>query len=110
MIDTQRNFCFLAKEPKDLYCPSIDRLLSSLGQIHGSGAVGVLLSGMGSDGVQGLRVIQAHGGKTLVQDEQTSLIFGMPGAAIAAGVADNILSVDLIGPALIRICETKTRA
>lgn len=90
-------------EPTDIYLPSVDVLFRSASQYYKNGAVGVLLSGMGSDGVSGMQAIQAQGGKTLAQDEATSVIFGMPGAAVSAGVAQDVLPVDLIAPALVSL-------
>ena len=59
----------------------------------GPAAVAVILTGMGEDGVAGLRAVRRVGGRVLAQDEETSVIFGMPGAAVAAGLADMTLSL-----------------
>ena len=58
---------------------------------------------MGNDGVAGLRRIKENGGTTIVQDEKTSVIFGMPRAAIEEGVADQVLPLDEILPAVMRL-------
>lgn len=110
VIDAQRRFQLVERGEDCIYCPSIDLMLGSLANAYGSSAIGVLLSGMGNDGVQGLGDIRAKGGKTLVQDRETSLIFGMPGAAIAAGVADNVLPLDLIAPMLTSHCQANNTA
>jgi len=83
--------------------PSVDVLFSSLARYGRSAAVGVLLSGMGVDGAQGLAEIQSAGGLTVAQDEATSVVFGMPGEAIRLGVAQHILPIESIGPFLSRI-------
>jgi two-component system chemotaxis response regulator CheB len=57
-------------------------------KVYGRQALGILLTGMGADGVDGLRAIRAAGGRTLAQDEQTSIIYGMPKAAVDAGVVE----------------------
>jgi len=68
--------------------PSGTFLFESVGRAFGAGAVAVILTGMGDDGVEGLRMIRRTGGQVIAQDETTSVIFGMPGAAIAAGLVD----------------------
>jgi two-component system chemotaxis response regulator CheB len=99
---------FQVEEPElnDIYIPNIDVLFSSVCAYYRGATVGVLLSGMGHDGVEGLRTIQAQAGVTMIQDEATSVIFGMPGAALAAGVAQDVLPIELIGPALVNLVPT----
>ncbi|WP_298273087.1 chemotaxis-specific protein-glutamate methyltransferase CheB [Geobacter sp.] len=80
--------------------PSIDPLFCSLAEGKGEEVVGVLLTGMGRDGAQGLRQIRERGGMTIVQDEASSVIFGMPRAAIALGAAGQVAPLDAI-PAII---------
>ena len=82
---------FLRSEATDIYCPSINQLFLSLAENSGGNVIGVLLSGMGDDGVAGLKAIFNLGGLTIVQDQASSVIFGMPKEAIAAGVAKMIL-------------------
>jgi two-component system chemotaxis response regulator CheB len=82
---------------------NIDAMISSVAEAYRSRAIGVLLTGMGNDGVAGLRRIKENGGKTIVQDEKTSVIFGMPRAAIEEGVADQVLPLDEILPAVMRL-------
>ena len=83
----------------------IDHFMRSLAEAHGNGAIGVVLSGTGSDGTLGLAEIQAQGGVTLVQDETTARYDGMPRSAIAAGVVDFILPPDGIARELARIAH-----
>ena len=85
--------------------PSIDLALASLVRCYGTGALGVLLTGMGSDGVQGLLAIARAGGLTIAQDEQSSVVFGMPRQAIEAGAARFVLALDRIAPALIDVAN-----
>ena len=88
----------LQNEPSQiLYRPSGNELLWSLGTSFGPGEVcGIVLTGMGDDGAQGLKRILESGGHTIVQDEKTCVVFGMPKMAIAAGGAREILSLDEI--------------
>jgi two-component system chemotaxis response regulator CheB len=82
---------------------NIDAMISSVAEAYRHRAIGVLLTGMGNDGVAGLRRIKENGGTTIVQDEKTSIIFGMPRAAIEEGVADQVLPLDEILPAVMRL-------
>jgi two-component system chemotaxis response regulator CheB len=82
------------------HTPSGDRLLKSLARTMRSRAVGIVLTGMGDDGARGLAAIRAAGGRTLAQDQATSVVYGMPKAAVEAGVVDQIVALDAI-PALI---------
>ena len=83
--------------------PSIDVLFNSLASEPGGQVVGVLLSGMGKDGAEGLARIKASGGLTIVQDEQSCAVFGMPKAAINLNAVDRILPLSDIPDAISRI-------
>jgi len=73
--------------------PSIDLLMESVAKVCGTQAIGVLLTGMGDDGARGLKAIKGAGGLTLVQDEMSCTVFGMPKAAIDLGAVDEVLSL-----------------
>jgi len=73
--------------------PSIDVMMSSVAEAYRSRAVGVLLTGMLRDGVRGMRAIKENGGTTIVQDESSSVVYGMPKAAVEAGVADVVANI-----------------
>jgi two-component system chemotaxis response regulator CheB len=80
---------WLDDEPRSaLHRPSVDVLMSSVAKAYGERAMGVILTGMGSDGVEGLRAIRDAGGMTLAESEETCVIYGMPKAAVEAGVVD----------------------
>ena len=71
--------------------PSVDVTFMSLAKVYGARSAGVLLTGMGSDGAAGLAAIRQAGGVTLAQDEESSVVFGMPRAAIELGAAQQVL-------------------
>ncbi len=83
--------------------PSCTLLLSSVAASFGRRAVGVVLTGMGKDGAQGLKDIRDAGGRTLAQDEATSAVYGMPKEAVTLGAAERVLPLDDIAPSLIRL-------
>lgn len=76
--------------------PAASWLFHAIADIYRQHALAVIFTGMGRDGVDGLRAIQRAGGRILAQDEQSSVVFGMPGAAVAAGVVDLVLPVPAI--------------
>jgi len=82
--------------------PSVDVLFLSVARSVGPNAVGVLLTGMGSDGARGLSEMKAKGAHTIVQDEASSAVFGMPREAIRAGAAMEVLPLDEIAGAILR--------
>jgi len=90
---------------KEELMPSIDILMKSVAKTYGNNAIGVLLSGMGSDGVEGMEAIHEGGGTTIAQDEKTSLIFGMPKQAIEQGVVDHVLPADMIAQKLLSLLK-----
>jgi two-component system chemotaxis response regulator CheB len=78
----------------------VDLLLSSMASVYGAGAVGVVLTGIGRDGTEGLRAIRRVGGVTLAQDAASCIVAGMPGAAVAEGVVDAVVDLDVLGKML----------
>lgn len=85
--------------------PSVDYFFTSLAEDKGEKAVGIILSGTGSDGSHGIRAIKAEGGITIVQDENTAKYNGMPHAAIETGHVDLVLPPEKIGPELLSIIK-----
>lgn len=87
--------------------PSIDIMMKSVAEVYGARSIGVLLTGMLRDGVQGMKAIKNRGGVTIVQDEASSVVYGMPKAALEAGAADVVASIsdiqDRIVSAITRI-------
>ncbi|GAB4572171.1 MAG: chemotaxis protein CheB [Anaerolineae bacterium] len=87
------------------YFPSVDRLFASAAEAFGRQAVGVLLTGMGEDGAQGLLKLRQSGAHTIIQDRSTCLVYGMPGAAAELGAGEQILPLKHIAPALIELAR-----
>jgi two-component system chemotaxis response regulator CheB len=81
--------------------PSATFLFESIGRAFGNAAIAVILTGMGDDGAAGLRAIRAAGGRVIAQDETTSIIFGMPSAAIGAGLVDRVQPLPAIAESLV---------
>ncbi|HEX3467969.1 MAG TPA: chemotaxis response regulator protein-glutamate methylesterase [Candidatus Elarobacter sp.] len=93
----------LGDDPRtSLHVPSVDVMAASVADAFGPGALGVILTGMGQDGVAGLRAIKDRGGYVLGQDEASSVVYGMPRAAAAAGLVDRVLPLNGVARAL---CE-----
>jgi two-component system chemotaxis response regulator CheB len=88
----------------DLPKPSVDMGFTSVAEHYGPGTIAVVLSGMGSDGVIGAKAVKQLGGHVIVQDEATSIIYGMPKAVKDAGYADEVLPLDRIVPRLMELC------
>lgn len=88
--------------PRDFCKPAIDTMFASGAAIQGSRALGVVLSGMGTDGLVGARAITAAGGIVLVQDKGTSAVWGMPGAVAKANLAAAVLAPSAIAKEVIR--------
>jgi two-component system chemotaxis response regulator CheB len=82
------------------YLPNIDVTMESAAAYAGAMSIGVVLTGMGSDGARGARAIKSAGGFVLAQDEATSVIFGMPAETIKTGVVDHVLGIDNIYAAI----------
>jgi two-component system chemotaxis response regulator CheB len=94
----------LTQGPLENHCrPAVDVLFRSAARVYGSGVLAVVLTGMGSDGLNGCRIIRQQGGGVLAQDQASSTVWGMPGAVANAGLAHRILSLNAIVPEILRI-------
>jgi len=90
--------------PVNRHRPSVDVLFRSVAQAAGFNAIGIILTGMGDDGARGLAELHDNGAYTIAQDEKSSVVWGMPSAAIQRGGVDSVLHLDGIGAeALTRI-------
>jgi two-component system chemotaxis response regulator CheB len=92
----------LDPEPAALHRPSVDVLFSSLAERANGSNVGVLLTGMGDDGAAGLLALRRRGDVTIAQDEESSVVFGMPRAAQRLGAAQHVVPLDQVAPAIMR--------
>lgn len=93
----QMGFVTIVDGPRiSRHCPSADIMFRSLNNTFGKGTLGVILTGMGDDGVIGLKELKENGAQTLGQDEQTSVVFGMPKKALQQGAIDDVLPLDKI--------------
>jgi two-component system chemotaxis response regulator CheB len=91
----------LTQEPPENYCrPSVDVLFRSAAAVYGAGVVACVLTGMGRDGAKGAERVRAAGGRIIVQDEASSVVWGMPGAVVAAGVATDVVPLRQIASRL----------
>ncbi len=102
-----RRVVAVIKEPKGAYkyVPSVDAMMSSIAEIYGRKSIGVVLTGMGNDGTSGMLDIQKAGGYTIVESEETAVVFGMPSEVIKAGAAGKILPVSDIPLEMLRFIK-----
>jgi two-component system chemotaxis response regulator CheB len=98
----------VAPPPGALISPTVDSLFFSLANALKARAVGVLLTGMGEDGAQGLLRMRRQGARTIAQDHATSAVYGMPRSAAELGAAAQVLPLDAIGPQLIALAGQGT--
>jgi two-component system chemotaxis response regulator CheB len=94
----------LSQGPMENHCrPAADVLFRSVAAVYRAGALAVVLTGMGSDGMLGCRVIRENGGAVLAQDRATSTVWGMPGAVTNAGLAQKVLPLNDLAPEILRL-------
>ena len=88
--------------PENSCRPAVDVLFRSVVNVYGPYVLGVVMTGMGQDGLRGCEKIKEVGGQVLVQDEASSIVWSMPGAVVEAGLADKIFPLEALGPELVR--------
>lgn len=89
--------------PVNRHRPSVDVMFRSLAQNAGPNTIGVILTGMGSDGAVGMKEMRDAGARTIAQDEKTSVVWGMPGSAVEQGAVEQILPLPKIADAILRV-------
>ena len=100
----------LDQSPMQNFCrPAVDALFLSSAEVYGGDVLAVILTGMGHDGLHGAQVLKARGANILAQDEASSVVWGMPGAVVKAGIADRILPLDGVGAEILRIAGENGR-
>lgn len=109
-VSSRGTVALASSSPQMGFRPSASHLFESAGRALGKNATGVILTGMGSDGVEGLRVLHRLGGHVIAQDEATSDVYGMPQVAVQAGVVDSVLPLDEIAPYLAHRFASRRRA
>ena len=82
--------------------PAVDTLFRSVGEVYAGGVIGVILTGMGQDGLRGVEQLRAKGAYIIAQDRGTSVVWGMPGSVVAAKLADAVLPLDAVVPEVLR--------
>ena len=98
----------LNEDPPENSCrPAVDVLFRSAAGVYGSGTLGVVLTGMGQDGLRGARWIHEAGGKLIAQDQNSSVVWGMPGALAEAGLADEIAPLAKIPGTVLALADSK---
>jgi len=88
--------------PRNSCRPSVDVLFESVNEVYGGSAVAAVLTGMGQDGLRGAEVLKASGAYIIAQDEATSVVWGMPGFVVRAGLADAVVPLEEVVPELLR--------
>jgi two-component system chemotaxis response regulator CheB len=100
-------FCELApRSPSDKYVPSADRMMESVAAACGRATLGVVLTGMGKDGAEGVRAIRRRKGQCLAESEESAVIFGMPQEALRTGCVDKALPLGRMAEEIVLRCRT----
>ncbi|MBF0343029.1 MAG: chemotaxis response regulator protein-glutamate methylesterase [Nitrospirae bacterium] len=84
-----------------IYKPSVDVMMLSIAQLYPGSCLGVILTGMGNDGLKGMKAIKEGGGRTIAQDEESCVVYGMPKAVVDAGIADKIVSLSEVAGEIV---------
>ncbi|HEY0372304.1 MAG TPA: chemotaxis response regulator protein-glutamate methylesterase [Thermoanaerobaculia bacterium] len=89
----------------DLYAPSVDRLFRSASEACREKLVAVIMTGMGDDGAEAIKLVRERGGRTIAESSESAIIFGMPAEAIKTGAVDEVLSLPAIPAAIRKLCS-----
>lgn len=98
------NYLVLTDDPPENHCkPAADYLFRSVAEVYGPRALGVIMTGMGADGREGLKLMKGQGSRVIAQDEESCVVFGMPMEAIKAGIVDRVVPLDNIAGEIVRM-------
>jgi len=89
------------------HVPAIDVMMKSAADSYGGNLIGVIMTGMGQDGVEGIKAIKKMGGKTIAQDEKSSVVYGMNKLAVDAGCVDSVVSLDKIADEILKLIRER---
>ena len=95
--------CLDQSPPLNSCRPAVDALFASSGEVYGGAVVAVILTGMGQDGFRGAEILKTRGASILAQDEASSVVWGMPGAVVNAGLADRVLPLEHLALEILRM-------
>jgi two-component system chemotaxis response regulator CheB len=99
----------LNDQPPENGCrPSVDVFFRSVAETYPRSVIAIILTGMGSDGAKGLGALKRQGAHVIAQDEATSVVWGMPGAAVATALVDEVLPLESIGPRVASLLDAGT--
>jgi two-component system chemotaxis response regulator CheB len=101
----ERRVAVVAASPEDRYVPSVDRLFRTAAAAYGADAIGVVLTGMGDDGREGVVELASRGGKVVAEAPETAVIFGMPSAAVRTGRVDKVVPLGRIAEMLVKMIK-----
>jgi two-component system chemotaxis response regulator CheB len=88
--------------PENSCRPAVDVMLHSVAEVYGDAAICAILTGMGQDGLRGAQMLKANGARVIAQDENSSVVWGMPGAVVTAGLADSVVPLEDVVPEILR--------
>ena len=109
-VDNKRRIVYSKGDPENGAIPSVSHLFRSVEQVFGNHAIGVLLSGMGKDGADELRMLKNAGAVTIAQDKESSVVYSMPGEAVKLGAATYIMPPEEIAAALVDLVKGQSKA
>lgn len=94
---------YLDQAPRENSCrPAVDVMFRSVEEVYGGAVISVMLTGMGHDGLRGVEALKSRGGFVIAQDEASSVVWGMPGSVVNAGLADAVVPLDRVVPEILR--------
>lgn len=110
VLDTPHRLGLVPRRDDDIHCPAGDPMLTSMADRLSNQAMGIVLTGMGDDGARGLLAVKKAGGQTMIQNETTAMVWGMPGSAKKLGASDYEMSPSELSDALCRMAKQKSNS